>query len=468
MVFKRQRDGSLNLAARHGRFQIGIALLLAIGVLSPGRSLAFPVASDHCSSDQIWAAIHATGTFPKLRGCDPQAVKNALSDSNYRLQVESRHSSNSIAPGLITRQRVQSTTVYVTVSTGPDEPGAGQNQPKLGGLIGQIIVGALEHPPQSPPQPAPPPVVAVEPLPPQPPPAPPAVAEQPAPAPAQPVKVAQVVQPVDTPAPAAQHPAPQPKPKPQAPKPAAPKTATAQQTSTTAKTAAAAPGSPAEPHRKVCPDGTVIPAGTACPVPTPQFSIEGNTRITEGEDLELQIRREGNDHKAHRLVLSYTDPSLLGFTPTTLDYGADLPNVITQRLPTRVNPKHDGEHDLAITLMSAEGARVGSPDSILVAIADLKTPSWWDKLKMFLASFPAWAVAFAGAAVAGTAGLGIARFILPHATCSIGSGRATLGPIPLRSSWPALHVDTVIGGASFSIPHPLPTGVKTHAEPSPA
>jgi hypothetical protein len=203
--------------------------------------------------------------------------------------------------------------------------------------------------------------------------------------------------------------------------------------------------------------------------PQPQFSIEGSKRITEGEDLQLLIRREGSDHKAHRLSLSYTDPSLLGSAPSTLDYGADLPDVITLKVSTKVNPRHDGDHDLAVTLMSAEGAQVGNPDSVMVSIVDLNEPlSWWDRLKLLFASFPPWAVALAAGAFAATAGLGIMRFVLPHATCSIGSGRPTLGPIPLRNAWPVLHVDTMIGGASFSIPHPLPTGVQTHAEPSPA
>lgn len=463
MLFKRQRSGAL-LAALGCRLpRIAIALLLAMGALSTGQSLAFPVASDHCSSEQIWAALRATGTFPKLRGCNPNSVSKALSDSNYRLVVEKHHSSNSIAAGLITQQRVESSTVYVTVSTGPDEPGAGQYQPGLGGLIGQIIVGALQHPPQPHQPPAQPPVVQVQPQPVQPAPVPPVV--EPAPTPAAPpvdLTPQPAVPPPDAPVPAVHTYGPKHPPKSaQTPKPVSPKAAPAPQPPTPPATPAAPQNPPATPIiTKPQPQPPVPPS-------FPRFSIKGSNRITEGDDLELEIRREQSDHRLHRLVISYSDPSLVGSASTTIDYGADLPDVITQRLPTRVNPKHDGDHDLGITLVSAENARVGSPDSVYVVIADLKELSWWDKLKLFLASFPTWAIALAGAAVAATAGLAITRFILPHATCSIGSGRPTLGPIPLRTVWPALHVDTSLGPVSFSIPHPLPTGVDAHAEPSP-
>lgn len=474
MVSRQQGNGSLVAAIGRRIPRISTLLLLTLGAFSSGRSFAFPVASGHCSSDYIWAELRTTGTFPKLRGCDPNAVKNALSDSNYRLEIESRHSSNSIAAGLITTQRVQANTVYVVVSTGPDEPGAGQHEPQLGGLIGQIIVGMIQHPPQAHQPPQPPPVVQVQPLPPQPFPEPQPPAAQPAPQPASPppppVKITEVT-PVAAPVAAEPAPAPQPKPKPKPtlqPKPT-PKPTPNPQVSKPPTPTAVAP-TPAAPTPAPAPPAA--PAIVAPPPPPPplqpaRFSIDDRSkRIKEGDDLELVIRREGSDHKLHRLVLSYSDPSLLASAPTSFEYGADLPDVVSLRLLTKANKRHDGDHDLAVTLVNAEGARVGNPDSVMAVILD--QPSWWDKLQLFLASFPAWAVALAAAAVAAMAGLGITRFILPHATCSIGAGRPTLGPMPLRSSWPAIHVDTLLGSASFSIPHPLPTGGEVHAEPSPA
>ena len=463
MVFGRQQNDTLTPTSGRDMHRAWTVLLLAIGALSSGQSLAFPVASDHCDPSYIRSQLEATGTFPKLRGCDPNVVRNALGDSRYRFQIENRHSSNSIAAGLITTQRVQSYTVYVTVSTGPDEPGAGQHQPGLGGLIGQVIVGALQHPPQTHQQPTQPPVVQVQPQPPQPAPVPPVV--EPAPTPAPPVEIAQAVQPVtpppDGPAPAAHQFGPKHPPKSaQTPKSVSPKPAPAPQHATP-------PAAPAAPQHPPAAPTIAKPPPPLAPPSFPRFSITGSYRITEGDDLEVQIRRERSDHQLHRLILSYSDPSLLESGTTTIDYGADLPDVIMQKVPTRVNPKHDGDHDLGVTLVSAENARVGNPDSVFVVIADLKELSWWDKLKLFLASFPTWAIALAGAAFVAAAGLGITRFILPRATCSIGSGRPTLGPIPLRTVWPALHVDTSLGGASFSIPHPLPRGANAHAEPSP-
>jgi hypothetical protein len=418
---------------------------------------------DRCDGSRIRAELRATGQFPNLRGCDPDAVRNALGDTDYGLQIESRDSSNHIEAGRIIRQRAQSGTVYVVVSTGPsrqrDGDELGENVPGIFGAIAKTIIENLPPPRQE----APPPVIVqTRPPPPQPPaPPPPALETQPAPLPPArkvPTQVVpeQIVPKVDR-LPVATPPA---KTKPQPPETPVPPKSTPTVQSPPAQATLAPATLPAQPEIS----RQEAPRTAEPPRPPPLlFSIVRSARVTEGDDFALVIRRKGNDHVSHRLLLSYTDPSLVDSAPTSFVYGADFPEQFRFPIHTKVNPRHDGNHELRITLVSVDGAQVGRPDSMMAVLLDRTT--WWEKLLKFLSSPAAIAAILVAGAVAA---LGIAKFILPRATCSIDSGRATLGPIPLRNSWPALHVDTAIGGISFSIPHPLPRGGRTDAEPSPA
>jgi hypothetical protein len=175
--------------------------------------------------------------------------------------------------------------------------------------------------------------------------------------------------------------------------------------------------------------------------------------VIEGDRLALVIHRQGNDNAAHRLVLSYIDDSFGELGQVSFVYGADRSDRVGVGIRTQASSGHHGDHHLAVTLKSADGAQVTRPDSVMATLLD--RTSWWEKLLEFLSS-PA---GIAAIVLAGTAAaLGVVKFIMPRATCSIASARATFGPIPFRSCWPAMHVDTAIGGISFAIPHPLPTG----------
>jgi len=175
--------------------------------------------------------------------------------------------------------------------------------------------------------------------------------------------------------------------------------------------------------------------------------------VTEGEELELKIRRENNDGQRHLVGLDYSDASLLESPPKSFDFGSALPDLVTLKL--RTTAKSKGDHDLAVTLRSADGAQIGSPDSVMAVILD-QTP-WWKKLLERLASLPLWAMAVAGAATVAAAGWTL-KLLMPRARCSIGPGKFGFGATRLRSCWPALRVDAVLGDASFSIPRPLPIG----------
>jgi hypothetical protein len=186
-----------------------------------------------------------------------------------------------------------------------------------------------------------------------------------------------------------------------------------------------------------------------------RFSITAPPKVSEGHELEVVIRRENSDGKRHLVRLDYSDPLLLVSPPGTYDFGSDLADKVVLKLRTAASPRTNGDHDLAITLASADGAEVGRPDSVMAVIVD-QTP-WWKKLLERLASLPLWAVAVAGAATVAAAG-GTVKLLMPRASCSIGPAKFGLGPTRLRSCWPALRVDAVLGDASFSVPRPLPIG----------
>src|SRR5947209_3590409 len=97
--------------------------LLALCALCPGAALA--QASDHCDARHIWAALGPNGHVPSFRGCDPDAVRNALGDSQYTFRIESYDRSNGVQTGQIIRQRTEGNTVLVVVSSGPKGPGVG-------------------------------------------------------------------------------------------------------------------------------------------------------------------------------------------------------------------------------------------------------------------------------------------------------------------------------------------------------
>ncbi|HEY6047664.1 MAG TPA: hypothetical protein VIV07_01310 [Sphingomicrobium sp.] len=97
----------------------------------------------------------------------------------------------------------------------------------------------------------------------------------------------------------------------------------------------------------------------------------------------------------------------------------------------------------------------------------VQNPSWWATLLGAVSSSPLLAAAIA-AAVAIAAAAALAKILWPRATCSIERGSFALRPLPLRSAWPGLHVDTIMGSAAFSIPRPLPIRRLTDVEPSPA
>jgi hypothetical protein len=205
------------------------------------------------------------------------------------------------------------------------------------------------------------------------------------------------------------------------------------------------------------------PAISHIPPPVPRFSIEGSASAKEGNELRLVIRREGNDGSDHFLEFVYNNGSLLDSPPRYFEFHSKFSDEVSFPLRIAQGTRSDGDHDLTVRLASARGAEVGQPNVLTAVILD--RPSPWRELLQWLSSWQAWALF---AALAGAASLGLIKFLAPRATCSIDTGQASLGPIPLRSRWPALHVDTAMGRASFSIPHPLPIGGGRDAGTSPA
>lgn len=496
-----------------------IVLFLAACVAIPSQSLAAAVNLGRCDPKYILAEIQSTGQVPILSGCRVQAARRALSGANYDLAVDNYVASTEFPEGTIVDQKgpSESHVVYVNVSSGPpqksqqpsgtqDGPppypsgghdgtpstgggdgvppqqssgghGGGHHSPKIGKFIVPLLqvlsTNAQSHqppteaapPPPSPqPQPNPftpvvaPPPPAPQPTPPPPQPAPPppaplataTPAPAPPPAPGSAPKKTELAQNTPKPLPKTTAP-PEPKPEPSAPK-------------------ANVPPPPPKPQPPVAPLPVAAPTPTPIidipPPPSPtRFSITADPNVAEGHELAVVIRRENSDGKRHILRLDYSDQSLLISPPTSFDFGSDLPDKVILKLRTVTSPRTKGDHDLAITLAAADGAEVGRPDSVMAVILD-QTP-WWKKLMEGLAALPLWALAAAGAAAV-AAGGGVVKLLMPRASCSIEPGTIGLGPTPLRSCWPALRVDAVIGDAAFSIPRPLPIGGRRDAKPKPA
>jgi hypothetical protein len=467
--------------------RIWTVLLLAVCAVGPGRTLAAPGDSYRCDPDHIRAALESTGRVPSLRGCNPDAVRDALGSADYGLIVENRHSSNSISAGRIVSQRIESSRVYVTLSTGPDhEPDTQQVPEVVGQIFGRILSNLPTHKQgtAAPLNPIPEPYPAPTPLEP---PVPPAHAAQPAPEPLsspnptepfnpptdQPIvepPAANPPPPINSVQAPAHHPQPNPTPSQQA-KPASRPVQLAQgpeqQLPPGPRRGVTPPTLQAEPAPQApfapAPE-QMLPPPQPPPHPATRFSLQGGANVREGDELNFVVRRQNSDGNSHRLKFNYSDPRLLASPPSSFDFRSDLPDEVTLRLPTAARASSHRDHDLVIILASAGGAHVDRPNFVTVVILD--RPPWWRELLGWLTSWPVWAVALGAAGAAGT-GVGL-KFLAPGATCSIERGSVGLGRAPLRSRWPALRVDTVIGRASFSIPHPLPTGERTDAEPSPA
>jgi hypothetical protein len=138
--------------------RIRTVLPLVVCMVLSAHAFAAPDDSARCAPDHIVSALKSTGQVPSLRGCDPSAVKQAVESADYELVVENRHSSNGIQSGRIVSQRVSDGTVYVTLSTGPDDRnGSGQPQGGgTGGLLGQLVDQGLNVLTQRPSEPRPP------------------------------------------------------------------------------------------------------------------------------------------------------------------------------------------------------------------------------------------------------------------------------------------------------------------------
>jgi hypothetical protein len=475
--------------------RIWTVLFLAISAAGSGRALAQPSQPERCKPENISAEITASGRVPSLRGCRLRDATAGVGMQDYRLTVEQRVASETIGSGRIVSQRGpgESGIVYVNVSTGPGhrQQAGGHDQPRhedegeggggrgLFGEFAQALIDAATQPPppqppayqppqpQAPPPPnpfgpivAPPPPPPVQPATPQPaqldpvpaaapqPPPPPAPAPvSPEPAPDHATQVAQADPPPPKPAPAAaaQHVSP-------APNPDVPLDAIAPPTPTP---------EPADPGANQ--DNVHNPPAP----PPPHFWLQGGGSIRQGEAFVLTIRRQGDDGRSHRLKLTYSDPSLLASPPPAEhEFASGGSDTADLRFEASANLKGQGDHRLAITLASTDDAQVNEPASVTAVILD-RTP-WWKKLLDAISSVPIWVAALAAAGVA-AAGAGMAKFLLPRATCTLGSASLSLGAPPPKSRWPSLSVDTILGEPSFSIAHPLPMGRRTDApEPSPA
>lgn len=126
-------------------------LLLVIGTIASAPSFAQPQTSHRCNLDRIRAAFGSSERFPSLVGCRPNDVRPILQNQDYGLTVENRVASETMREGRIVSQRVQSSNVYVDVSTGPDRER--QLSQLFEGLVG--IVSSLPPPNPQPPEPEP-------------------------------------------------------------------------------------------------------------------------------------------------------------------------------------------------------------------------------------------------------------------------------------------------------------------------
>ncbi len=455
--------------------RIWYRLLLVICLAGVGHAPA--QAQSRCDTSRIRTQFETSERFPSLTGCRPENVRPILQNFDYGLTIENHVTSRTIREGRIVTQRVQSSNVYVDLSTGP-----GPERDRDNDLVADIfrgVVGIISNLP--PPDQQPP---AAEPY------------RQPEPSPSDrftngmntptpPVQPVPTPQPeVVQPPPAAQPSEPPPAPEAQRPEvrrasdvqppsaivPVRPRPRQEQPPTPTPQPAERAEPVPAPPpDTPLEPETEVTPPASPQPQPPPEivqpaashFVIRGGENAKEGDQLVLIIRREGRDGINHLLELSYSDPSLLVSPPSQYEYEATMPDEIALRLRTAVAADAD-DHQLVVRLASEGGAQVRQPDSVTAFILD-GTP-WWRKLLEALASVPIWAVALTVVGVAGAGSL----ILMPRATCSIEGGRVSLGSRPLNKRWPAISVDTVIGDPTYSIPSPLPIGRRRDAEPSPA
>jgi hypothetical protein len=200
------------------------------------------------------------------------------------------------------------------------------------------------------------------------------------------------------------------------------------------------------------------------PPPPPKFFIEGNPTATQGAVIEFVIHRQGDDQRAHVVQLAYNDPTLLVSPQNAITFGAGPPDTMTLRLQTARAFSGRGDHHLAVTLTSADAAEIVQPNTVEALIVERET--LFEQILSAISHSRALQVLLAVAGAAAIAGLG--SVLVPRATCTLGPGRPSLGPIPLRSHWPALIAKTILGSASFSIPEPLPMERRPDAQPSPA
>jgi hypothetical protein len=471
--------------------RIWIALFLGVVAMAPGHAFAQP--NQHCRAQYLEQVLQS-GQVPNLTRCRPDDVRKSLKAYNYDLEIENRIPNN-IPAGRIVSQQVGDDVVAVVVSTGPAyQPNHGDDpyeQPQHngggghgGGLFKEIVKSVLpviltpnQQPPYQPPPYQEPPYQEptyqppVSPQPPAPQPAPPVAvpptpvatpvpAPQPAPVSPKPVEVAKATPPAAPVTPPPKQPEPTPKPPKQlaqattpAPKPK-PVTETPPEPAPEIKSAVVTP--PQNPP-VVVPEQTPPPPAAVPPPPQTQFVIEGKPSVGDGKQFAFTIRRENGDRAGHVLQLDYSDPSLLVAPPSQFVFGPNLPDKVALRLQAATRARGAGDRNLTVTVTSGDQAEIAQPNSVTAVI--LGRPSWWDLIRAALSSPAALIAAAAAAAVAGAASL----YLWPRATCSLGTPSVDLGPIPLRNDWPSLHVDTILGSASFSIPHPLPIGRRTDA-----
>jgi hypothetical protein len=438
------------------------ALLFLVGVVASS-----PAVAQRCNLDRIRAQFETSESFPSLVGCRPDDVRPILENQDYGLRIENRVASETIRTGRIASQRRGDGFVYVDVSTGPPprerEERNDQFGQAVGQIVGSVIDGAINSPRDRPPRPGP-----FQPEPQAPDPALVSVLTTPVVAP--PVVAPPVVQPP----PIAQQPPPPvaqpPPPAREAPRPPPPPPPARADTQRFAQAAPAMPPPrpPAElvppPEEGIPPPREEIPTEIAPSDPPPpppraatRFLISGSPSTAEGEELVLTIRREGSDGANHRLVLEYSDKTFLVSPPDTFEFLADMADVVPLRLRT-ARAAGDGDRQLTVTLRAEEA----EPVSIMAVILD--RTSWWEKLLQALAPVPVWAAALGGAAAVAAS----AAVMMPRASCSIGKGSVSLGRAPLKSRWPDVDVETIIGGAEFSLALRPPLGRGNNAEPNPA
>ena len=471
--------------------RIWIALFSGVVAMAPGHALAQP--NQHCRAQYLDQVLQS-GQVPNLTRCRPDDVRQTLKAYNYDLEIENRIPNN-IPAGRIVSQQVGDDVVAVVVSTGPayQQPNHGDDpyeQPQHngggghgGGFLKDIVKSVLpviltpnqqqpyQPPPyQQPPYQEPPYQQPTYPQPPAPQPAPPVAptpvatplppAPEPAPAPSKPVDVAKATPPAAPVTPPPKQPEPTAKPPKQLAqaKPPAPKPPVAETPTEPLPEIKPAVVTPPESPVVIAPETPTAPPVVPPPPPPTRFSIDGNPSVADGKQFAFILRRKNSDRAGHVLQLDYSDPSLLVAPPSQFVFGPNMPDKVALRLQAATRARGARDQSLTVTVTSGDEAQVATPNSVTALI--LGRPSWWDLIKAALASPAALIAAAAGAMLAGAASL----YLWPRAKCSLGTPSVDLGPIPLRNDWPSLHVDTILGSASFSIPNPLPIGSRTDAQ----